>query len=299
MDNIIEIKDLSFSYRDPDGTLHPALKNINLSFGRGTYTAVLGHNGSGKSTLAKLINMVLTREDGDIDGTITVCGKDVTGELSDDEAYEIQRRVGMVHQNPDNQIVATTVEEDIAFGPENLGMDPKEIRRIVTDMLKAVGMEGHEKSAPHRLSGGQKQRIAVAGVLAMNPECIIFDESTAMLDPQGREAILKTIDELHRRGDVTIITITHYMNEATDEDRVVVLNRGEVFMDGTPEEIFTQVEKLHSVSLDVPQVTELFYKLKKAGKYSGKLPLHTDEGAEALAGLLKKRGKLCPSDLKM
>lgn len=288
MDNIIEIKDLSFSYRDPDGTLHPALKNINLSFRRGTYTAVLGHNGSGKSTLAKLINMVLTREDGDIDGTITVCGKDVTGELSDDEAYEIQRRVGMVHQNPDNQIVATTVEEDIAFGPENLGMDPKEIRRIVTDMLKAVGMEGHEKSAPHRLSGGQKQRIAVAGVLAMDPECIIFDESTAMLDPQGREAILRTIDELHRRGDVTIITITHYMNEATDADRVVVLNRGEVFMDGTPEEIFTQVDKLHSVSLDVPQVTELFYKLKKAGKYSGKLPLHTDEGAEALAGLLKK-----------
>lgn len=288
MDNIIEIRDLSFSYKDSEGTLHPALHGINLDFERGTYTAILGHNGSGKSTLAKLINMVLTREDGVIDGTIKVCGKEVTGELTDDEAYEIQCRVGMVHQNPDNQIVATTVEEDVAFGPENLGKDPKEIRRIVTDMLKAVGMEGQEKSAPHRLSGGQKQRIAIAGVLAMDPECVIFDESTAMLDPQGREAILKTIDELHKRGDVTIITITHYMNEATDADRVIVLNRGSVFMDGKPEEIFTQVEKLHSVSLDVPQVTELFWKLKEAGKYSGRLPLHTDDGAEALAGLLNK-----------
>ena len=289
MDNIIEIKDLSFSYKDSEGKLHPALHNINLNFERGTYTAILGHNGSGKSTLAKLINMVLTSEDGIIDGSITVCGKEVTGELSDDDAYDIQCRIGMVHQNPDNQIVATTVEEDIAFGPENLGVDPVEIRKTVTEMLKAVGMEGHEKSAPHRLSGGQKQRIAVAGVLAMHPECVIFDESTAMLDPQGREAIMSTIEELHKRGDVTIITITHYMNEATDADRVVVLNQGEVFMDGTPEEIFTQVEKLHSVSLDVPQVTELFYKLTQAGKYDGVLPLHTEEGAEALKRLVEKR----------
>jgi energy-coupling factor transport system ATP-binding protein len=289
MDNIIEIKDLSFSYKDSEGKLHPALHNIDLNFERGTYTAILGHNGSGKSTLAKLINMVLTSEDGIIDGSITVCGKEVTGELSDDDAYDIQCRIGMVHQNPDNQIVATTVEEDIAFGPENLGVDPVEIRKTVTEMLKAVGMEGHEKSAPHRLSGGQKQRIAVAGVLAMHPECVIFDESTAMLDPQGREAIMSTIEELHKRGDVTIITITHYMNEATDADRVVVLNQGEVFMDGTPEEIFTQVEKLHSVSLDVPQVTELFYKLTQAGKYDGVLPLHTEEGAEALKRLVEKR----------
>lgn len=289
MDNIIEIKDLSFSYKDSEGKLHPALHNIDLNFERGTYTAILGHNGSGKSTLAKLINMVLTSEDGIIDGSITVCGKEITGELSDDDAYDIQCRIGMVHQNPDNQIVATTVEEDIAFGPENLGVDPVEIRKTVTEMLKAVGMEGHEKSAPHRLSGGQKQRIAVAGVLAMHPECVIFDESTAMLDPQGREAIMSTIEELHKRGDVTIITITHYMNEATDADRVVVLNQGEVFMDGTPEEIFTQVEKLHSVSLDVPQVTELFYKLTQAGKYDGVLPLHTEEGAEALKRLVEKR----------
>lgn len=287
MDNIIEIKDLSFSYKDSEGKLHPALHNINLNFERGTYTAVLGHNGSGKSTLAKLINMVLTREDGEIEGSVTVCGKEVTGDISDEDAYNIQCRIGMVHQNPDNQIVATTVEEDIAFGPENLGVDPVEIRKIVTEMLKAVGMEGHEKSAPHRLSGGQKQRIAVAGVLAMHPECIIFDESTAMLDPEGREAIMRTIDELHRRGDVTIITITHYMNEATDADRVVVLNQGSVYMDGTPEQIFSQVEKLHTVSLDVPQVTELFWRLKKAGKYNGELPLHTNEGAEALASLLK------------
>ena len=289
MDKIIEIKDLSFSYKDSDGTLHPALHDINLDFERGTYTAILGHNGSGKSTLAKLMNMVLTSEDGVIEGSISCFGKNITSELSDDEAYDIQCRIGMVHQNPDNQIVATTVEEDVAFGPENLGIDPVEIRRIVTDMLKAVGMEGHEKSAPHRLSGGQKQRIAIAGVLAMDPECIIFDESTAMLDPQGRDAVMKTIDELHKRGDVTIITITHYMNEATDADRVIVLNQGTVFMDGTPEEIFTQVDRLHSVSLDVPQVTELFYKLKKAGKYDGALPLHTDEGAAALAGLLESK----------
>ena len=289
MDNIIEIKDLSFSYKDSEGKMHPALHNINLNFERGSYTAILGHNGSGKSTLAKLMNMILTREDGEITGNIYVCGKDVTQDLSDDEAYDLQCRIGMVHQNPDNQIVATTVEEDIAFGPENLGTDPVKIRQIVTDMLEAVGMQGHEKSAPHRLSGGQKQRIAVAGVLAMDPECIIFDESTAMLDPEGRDAIMNTIKKLHERGDVTIITITHYMNEATDADRVVVLNRGEVFMDGTPEQIFTQVEKLQSVSLDVPQVTELFYRLKKAGKYSGKLPLHTDDGAAALANLLKNK----------
>ena len=287
MDNIIEIRDLSFSYKDPEGKLHPALHNINLDFERGTYTAILGHNGSGKSTLAKLINMVVTSDDGVIEGSIKVLGKEVTAGISDDDAYEIQCRVGMVHQNPYDQIVATTVEEDVAFGPENLGMDPKLIREKVTETLAAVGMEGHEKSAPHRLSGGQKQRIAIAGVLAMDPECIIFDESTAMLDPQGRDAVMKTIDELHSRGDVTIITITHYMNEATDADRVIVLNRGEVFMDGTPEEIFTQVDRLHSVSLDVPQVTELFYGLQKAGKYNGKLPLHTNEGAEELAKLLK------------
>lgn len=294
MDNIIEIKNLSFSYKDSEGNLYPALHDINLNFKRGTYTAVLGHNGSGKSTLAKLINMVLTREDGVIDGSITVCGKEVTGDISDDDAYDIQCRIGMVHQNPDNQIVATTVEEDIAFGPENLGVDPVQIRKTVTEMLKTVGMEGHEKSAPHRLSGGQKQRIAVAGVLAMHPECIIFDESTAMLDPQGRDAIMNTIDELHKNTDVTIITITHYMNEATDADRVIVLNQGEVFMDGTPEEIFTQVDTLHSVRLDVPQVTELFYKLKKAGAYGGELPLHTEEGAAALKKLLDdKRGQSC------
>ncbi|MBO4422510.1 MAG: energy-coupling factor transporter ATPase [Clostridia bacterium] len=290
-EKIIEIKDLSFSYRDSEGNLHPALHDINLTFERGTYTAILGHNGSGKSTLAKLLNMILTSEDGQIDGQMIVFGQDITKDMTDDQAYGLQRRIGMVHQNPDNQIVATTVEEDIAFGPENLGMDPAEIRKTVTEMLEKVGMQGHEKSAPHRLSGGQKQRIAVAGVLAMRPECIIFDESTAMLDPQGRESIMKTIDELHKSGEVTIITITHYMNEATDADRVIVLNHGEVFMDGTPEEIFTQVEALHSVSLDVPQVTELFYRLKKAGRYGGRLPLHTNEGAEALAELINgKRG---------
>ncbi|MBQ1846740.1 MAG: energy-coupling factor transporter ATPase [Clostridia bacterium] len=291
MENVIELKDVGFSYRDSEGNLHPALSNINLSFEKGSYTAILGHNGSGKSTLAKLLNLVITSEDGKIDGSVKVFGKELNGQLTEDEEYEIRRRVGMVHQNPDDQIVATTVEEDVAFGPENLGVEPAEIRKTVDEAIAAVGMTGYEKFAPHRLSGGQKQRVAVAGVLAMHPECIIFDESTAMLDPEGREAVLKTIDELHRSGDVTVITITHYMNEATDADRVVVLNHGEVFMNGTPEEIFTQVDKLRSVSLGVPQVTELFYRLKKEGVYSGELPLHTKDGAAALSNLVKnKRG---------
>ena len=291
MENVIELKDVCFAYRDSEGTLHPALKNINLSFEKGSYTAILGHNGSGKSTLAKLLNLVITSEDGKIDGSIKVFGKEIAGALTEDEEYEIRRRVGMVHQNPDDQIVATTVEEDVAFGPENLGVEPSVIRTTVDEALAAVGMTGYEKFAPHRLSGGQKQRVAIAGVLAMHPECIIFDESTAMLDPEGREAVLKTIDELHKSGEVTVITITHYMNEATDADRVIVLNKGEVFMTGTPEEIFTQVDKLRSVSLGVPQVTELFYRLKNEGVYGGELPLHTKEGAIALNELIKnKRG---------
>jgi energy-coupling factor transport system ATP-binding protein len=291
MENVIELQNVSFAYRDSEGNLHPALNNINLTFEKGSYTAILGHNGSGKSTLAKLLNLVITSEDGKIDGSIKVFGKEINGTLTEDEEYEIRRRVGMVHQNPDDQIVATTVEEDVAFGPENLGVEPPVIRATGDEALAAGGMTGYEKFAPHRLSGGQKQRVAIAGVLAMHPECVIFDESTAMLDPEGREAVLKTVDELHKSGEVTVITITHYMNEATDADRVIVLNKGEVFMTGTPEEIFTQVDKLRSVSLGVPQVTELFYRLKNEGVYEGKLPLHTKEGALALNELIKnKRG---------
>lgn len=281
------MKNVSFAYRDSDGNAHPALKNVTLGFEKGTYTAVLGHNGSGKSTLAKLINMILTSQEGELSGEITVYGKLITDkDITDDDACEVRSHVGMVHQNPDNQIVATTVEEDVAFGPENLGIPSEKLRGIVDGALAEVGMTGYEKFAPHRLSGGQKQRVAIAGVIAMAPDCIIFDEATAMLDPAGRESVLKTIRRLHEEKNITVITITHYMNEATEADRVVVLNEGSVYMDGTPEEIFTQVEKLQSVSLDVPQVTELFYRLKKAGVKVPYLPLHTDEGADLLAKLI-------------
>lgn len=289
MEEIIKCEDLSFSYRDSEGRLHHALKNVNIAFRRGEYTAVLGHNGSGKSTLAKLLNMIITAEDGELSGRITVFGKEITDKgITESDGFEVRQKIGMVHQNPDNQIVATTVEEDVAFGPENLGIPHPELRERVDSAIIEVGLEGYEKFAPHRLSGGQKQRVAIAGILAMLPECIILDEATAMLDPEGRESVLRIVRDLREKYGITVITITHYMNEATEADRVIILNEGEVFMDGKPDEIFTEVERLKSVSLDVPQVTELFYKLRRAGVDVGELPLHTNEAAEKLADIIKK-----------
>lgn len=262
MSNFIEIKNLCYSYDEDDGRVVPVLKDLSLDIKKGEYLAILGHNGSGKSTLAKLLNLILAPTS----GKIIVDGIDVTSaELSEDELFALRKKVGMVFQNPDNQLVATIVEEDVAFGPENLGYPQEEIRRRVDDALKIVGMTEYARHEPHRLSGGQKQRIAIAGIIAMSPECIIFDESTSMLDPIGRRDVLGTMEKLNRENGITVITITHYMNEAAKADRVVVLDDGMILMDGTPAEIFAQPEKLRKAGLDVPQCSALIEELKALG----------------------------------
>ena len=260
--NFIEIKNLRYSYDEDDGKVVPVLNGISLDIKRGEYVAVLGHNGSGKSTLAKLLNMILTPTA----GTITGDGTDITApDLSDDDIFALRKKVGMVFQNPDNQLVATIVEEDVAFGPENLGYPQEEIRRRVDGALEIVGMSEYAHHEPHRLSGGQKQRIAIAGIIAMSPECIIFDESTSMLDPSGRKDVLKTMEKLNRENGITVITITHYMNEAAKADRVVVLDDGNILMDGTPAQIFAEPEKLRKAGLDVPQCSALVEELRAMG----------------------------------
>ena len=264
---IIKTEDLTFTYFDGDidemdGTEIPALKALNLSVKKGEYISVLGHNGSGKSTLAKLLNLILIPTS----GKIYVDGKDVSdAELSEDDVFEVRKKVGMVFQNPDNQIVATVVEEDVAFGAENLGLPREEIRRRVVNALNVVGMQDYARHAPHKLSGGQKQRIAIAGVIAMRPEIIIFDESTAMLDPLGRKSVMDIMEKLNREENITVINITHYMEEAARADRVIVINDGEMILDGTPREVFSKVELLHKIGLESPQSTELVQQLKKSG----------------------------------
>ena len=257
MDNIIEIKNVSFEYTDEE-SVYTAVKNINLNIERGSFTVILGHNGSGKSTLAKMLNGLNKPSFGDVfvDGINT---KDEATEI------EVKRRVGMVFQNPDNQLVASIVEEDVAFGPENLGLEPSVIRQRVDSALKAVGMEEFATSTPHRLSGGQKQRIAIAGIIAMEPECLVLDEPTAMLDPKGRREIISTLENLNREKGITIVLITHYMEEAENADRVLVMNDGEIITDGKPSDVFQNVQLLKSVGLDVPQTTELLYALKQKG----------------------------------
>lgn len=282
----IKVENLFFTYDDEDTQVkHYVLKNINLEIEKGSFVCVLGHNGSGKSTFAKLLNLILTPDR----GKIYIDGADITNsDLTEDELFEIRRKVGMVFQNPDNQLVATVVEEDVAFGPENLGVDPKEIRLRVDNALQTVGMTKYALHAPHRLSGGQKQRVAIAGIIAMEPECIIFDESTAMLDPQGRKEVMNTILKLNRECGMTILHITHNMEEAVLADRVVVIDDGELYLDGTPKEVFTSVEKLRSAGLDVPQVTELFYDLNLEGFSLPSDVLDGEEGAEILSAWLKK-----------
>lgn len=257
MDNIIEIKNVSFEYSD-EQTVHTAVKNINLNIERGSFTVILGHNGSGKSTLAKMMNGLNKPTFGDVfvDGINT---KDEETEI------EVKRRVGMVFQNPDNQLVASIVEEDVAFGPENLGLEPEVIRQRVDEALEAVGMSEFANSTPHRLSGGQKQRIAIAGIIAMEPECLVLDEPTAMLDPKGRREIINTLERLNKEKSITVVLITHYMEEAENADRVLVMNDGEIIEDGKPSEVFQNVKLLKSVGLDVPQTTELLYALKQKG----------------------------------
>ena len=238
------------------------LEELSLEIEKGEFVAVLGHNGSGKSTLAKLLNMILTPTK----GKIIIDGKDITSEaLSDDDVLSLRRTVGMVFQNPDNQLVATIVEDDVAFGLENLGIPSDEIRRRVDEALSDFGMIEYAKHEPHRLSGGQKQRVAIAGVMAMRPECVIFDESTAMLDPLGRKEVLDSILKLNREKQITVIMITHYMDEAAMADRIVVLNDGKMLIDGTPSEVFEQEQMLLDAGLAIPQCTELVHRLRDYG----------------------------------
>ncbi len=259
MSTMIETKDLTFTYPAPEGeTNPPALNGVSITVEKGSFVVVLGHNGSGKSTLAKHMNAVLLPGG----GAVYVEGMDTRDESL---LLEIRRRTGMVFQNPDNQIVANVVEEDVAFGPENLGVPTAEIRRRVDDALAAVGMEKFACHAPHLLSGGQKQRVAIAGVIAMEPECIVLDEATAMLDPAGRREVLDTVHRLNREMGITVVLITHHMSEAEDADRVIVMNDGVVAMDGTPRQVFARVEELHGFGLAAPDTVELLYELGRAG----------------------------------
>lgn len=260
---MIETKNLSFIYREEDmesGEIkeEKVLKDINIEIEKGSFTAVLGHNGSGKSTLAKHFNAILLPSG----GKVYVKGMDTADE---NNIFNIRQSAGMVFQNPDNQMVAALVEDEVAFAPENLGVEPKEIRRRVDECLEIVNMTKYSQSSPSKLSGGQKQRVAIASVLAMNPEILILDEPTAMLDPKGRSEVIKTIKMLNEEKDITVVLITHYMDEAAQSDRTVVIDDGEIVLDGTPKEVFKNVEKLKSLGLDVPQVTELAYELRKMG----------------------------------
>lgn len=260
LEQIIKTEDLVFDYpaQTPEESDTRVLKSVNFTVKKGEFVAVLGHNGSGKSTLAKHFNAVLK----------PTSGKVLVEEIDtadDSRLLDIRQRVGMVFQNPDNQIVATIVEEDVAFGLENLGVEPKEIRRRVDEALKQVDMVEYYRHSPHQLSGGQKQRVAIAGIIAMRPDCIVLDEPTAMLDPRGRREVLSTIQELNKENGITVILITHYMDEAVKAERVVVIDEGNILLDGTPKEVFRNVEQLKSVGLDVPQVTELAYELRREG----------------------------------
>ena len=258
----VEFKNVNFSYAidddDENQVTVDVLKNFNLTIEKGSFVAILGHNGSGKSTTAKLINGINIAQSGEV----IVDGQKV---VDDETIFDIRRKVGMVFQNPDNQMVAALVEVEVAFAPENLGVEPKEIRRRVDECLEIVNMTKYAQSSPSKLSGGQKQRVAIASVLAMNPEILILDEPTAMLDPKGRSEVIKTIKMLNEEKDITVVLITHYMDEAAQADRTVVIDDGEIVLDGTPKEVFKNVEKLKSLGLDVPQVTELAYELRKMG----------------------------------
>ncbi|MBO5378208.1 MAG: energy-coupling factor transporter ATPase, partial [Ruminiclostridium sp.] len=291
--NIIEVRDLEFEYKnyDDDGNeieANKVLKGINLSIPKGQFVAVLGHNGCGKSTLAKHFNGILTATK----GQVLVNGIDTA---DDDRIFDVRQTVGMVFQNPDNQLVATLVEEDVAFALENLGVPQEELCRRVDEALKTVSMYDYREHSPHQLSGGQKQRIAIAGVLAMRPDCIVLDEPTAMLDPKGRKEIMKTIKLLNEQG-VTIILITHYMEEAAEAQRVVVMSDGKIIMDDVPKKIFSRIEEMKAHSLDVPQSTELMHELRKCGIDVSDEVLNEEE---ALAEILKlgKKGKAVYTDI--
>ena len=279
---MITAKEVKFQYEAPEEQPIGVLDGVNLTIERGSFVALLGHNGSGKSTFAKLCNAMLLPTE----GTVRVAEWDTADET---KLYEIRRTVGMVLQNPDNQLVSTIVEEDVAFGPENLGVPPAEIRERVDEALREVGMYEYRDHAPHKLSGGQKQRVAIAGVLAMHPDCLVLDEPTAMLDPQGRREVMETVRRLNRERGMTVVLITHYMDEAAQADRVVVMNDGVILLDGTPREVFTHEAELRAVELDVPQPTELCARLRAEGVPLPADILTPEECVEALAGLLEER----------
>lgn len=283
MEPIIKTENLCFEYKNEEsGEVTEVLKNVSAEIKKGEFVAVLGHNGSGKSTFAKHINAILMPKS----GKVFVDGIDTS--LSD-RLFDIRKIAGMVFQNPDNQMVANIVEDDVAFAPENLGVPQAEIRRRVDNALKAVNMSAFVKHAPHMLSGGQKQRIAIAGVLAMEPQIIILDEPTAMLDPGGRREIMETLIKLNREREITVLLITHYMDEAALADRVLVMDNGEIKMSGTPSEIFVQVERLRSLGLDTPQTTELVYDLKKRGIDIKQDVLSVDDCADEILRLWRAR----------
>lgn len=285
--NLIEFKDVDFSYLADEGDDSSnssdkkvkVLENLNLTIEKGTFVAVLGHNGSGKSTIAKLTNGILFADKGQVivDGQVV---------QDDDSIFDIRKKVGMVFQNPDNQIVSSIVEEDVAFGVENLGIPSDECRRRVDDALKTVGMYAYREKSPSKLSGGQKQRVAVAGIIAMKPDCIVLDEPTAMLDPSGRREVIETVKKLNREEGITIVLITHYMDEAVQADRVIVVDDGKIKMDDTPQNVFSKVDEVKSLGLDVPQSTELIHRL---GLNSGEAILNSDECVKFLKTMLEEK----------
>lgn len=280
MNKIIDAENVSFRYGE-EGESKLVLQDVSLEIPQGQFVAVLGHNGSGKSTFAKHFNAILLPQG----GRVLVEGMDTRDE---ERIYDIRQRVGMVFQNPDNQIVATIVEEDVAFALENNGVEPAEIRRRVDEALKAVGMYEYREHAPHQLSGGQKQRVAIAGIIAMRPRCIVLDEPTAMLDPKGRREVLATIHRLNKEEGITVALITHYMDEAAQADRVVVMDEGKVLLDGVPSQVFSQVEMLKNVGLDVPQTTELVHELRAAGWDLREDIIGEEECIQEIAAYLKR-----------
>ena len=288
MNPFIKVSGLSYKYDDDESIVKqaPVLNNVSLEINQGEFVAVLGHNGSGKSTFAKLLNMILIPTEGEI----VINGKNINDpNITDEDVLELRKNIGMVFQNPDNQLVATIVEDDIAFGPENLGIPSEEIRKRVDDALRDVGMTEYARHEPHRLSGGQKQRVAIAGILAMMPSCIIFDESTAMLDPVGRNEVMETILRLNKEKNITVIMITHYMEEAAMADRIIVLDNGDVLLDGTPEYVFDHEDVLKQCGLAVPQCTELVHRLQKSGfDLDGKC-ITPEQCAELLANYLNQK----------
>ena len=284
MNDFIEAKSISFSYRVEDNQKPVnVFENLNVTIREGEMTAVLGHNGSGKSTFAKHLNAILLPSG----GKVYVDGIDTADEQ---RLYDIRQKVGMVFQNPDNQIVATVVEEDVAFGLENIGVPPKEMRERVDRALMDVGIYEYKKHAPHRLSGGQKQRVAIAGIIAMRPKCIVLDEPTAMLAPRGRKAVMEPIHKLNKEYGITVVLITHYMDEAAQCDRIIVMDSGKVILDDTPKKVFSHVRELKNVGLDVPQTSELIYEFLKEGYNLPKDVLTEEECIKAITTLFRRKG---------